>query len=241
MRIFCVVCILLMTACTSIPQNQGAPATVREVVEKIKADVDAYEAYIQPLLNEPPLSNACHGDVQFDISSVKISLNTQTDNTTTADGSLVLPVGTGIFGSTSSFSHEAKRTQVLTFTLYPKKNGLKEGKKEGKYDHPLAINSTDTPIAYNIKKLRKELLAASHIKTCFSLTPLKNGKIATNLEDDGGTLQYGFIVINRKSINGGLKFVIFSLGTGFTSQNEVGNSITVTFKARPGNGMLMQQ
>lgn len=236
MRILCVVCLLLMAACASIPQNQGEPATVLEVVEKIKADVDAYEAYIQPLLSESPLSNACHGDIQFSISSVKISLTTQTDNTTTADGSLVLPVGTGTFGSTSSLSHEAKRTQVLTFTLYPKKNDL----KQGEYKNSLPISPSDTPIAYNIKRLRKELLTASNKKTCFSLTPLKNGEIATNLEDDGETLQYGFTVINQKSINGGLKFVIFSLGTGFTSQNEVGNSITVTFKALPGNASLME-
>jgi hypothetical protein len=61
------------------------------------------------------------------------------------------------------------------------------------------------------------------------------GVLGTPHKDDGGTFVFGFTVIKQESAGASIKFVVFSLGATATSQKQAGNTITVTFKARPGS------
>lgn len=226
--ILCAV-VLALEGCQSIPQNEGKPARVADVVSAIKADIGIYQAYDAVAAAAKPLNNACQGIVGFNINNVKVSLTTQTDNTTSGTGSATLPVGSTMFGPSIGVSQETKGTQALTFTLYPKTEPMPSAPRE----EPAAIDADRYPIAASLQRLRDGLLEASQKKPCMSLVPPpdSDGKI----KDDGGTYAFGFAVINQDSIGGTLKFLVFSLGATNTAQRQASNTITVTFKARPGS------
>jgi hypothetical protein len=222
---------LTLVACstTSVPQNEGAPAGVAEVVGKIKADLATYQDYDAKASTEPALPNACKGIVGFYIDNVKVSLTTQRDDTISTSGSLTLPVGSATFGPSLGASHEIKGTQTLTFALYPKV--LPPSKTKERLE---IIDANEFPIAASLQRLRNGLLVASKEEPCVALIPLPDpatGKVT----DTGGTFAFGFTVIKQVSTGGTLKFVVFSLGATNTAQRQAGNSITVTFKARQGS------
>ena len=65
--------------------------------------------------------------------------------------------------------------------------------------------------------------------------------IPTSGTDNGGTFVFGLTVINQLSVGGTLKFVIFSLGATNATQYQASNTVTATFKARPGSqGVTVQ-
>lgn len=238
MRVPVFLVVLALGACCSLPQNEGSPAQVADVVGKIKADLKVYQAYDAAAASVVPLDNACQASVGFYIDNVKVSLTTQTDVTTSGTASATLPVGSGTFGPslTLGASQETKGTQTLTFTLYPKVVPAFNAKQVV----PKAIDANLYPIAASLQSLRNGLLEASQKEPCISLTPISglDGKQAT--ADPGGTYAFGFTVINNASAGGTLKFVVFSLGATNTVQRQAGNTITVTFKARPGNAAAFE-
>jgi len=261
--------------CATAPQNEGTPATVAEVVTRIKADLDTYQKYDALASTTPAQSNDCKGKISFFIDNVKVSLTTQTDDTKTGTGSATLPVASNTLGLNLSFSQEIKGTQTLTFTLYPKPVVAAASSSD--------IDAAEFPIAASLKQLRQGLLEASAKSPCVSLVPLKvgpdgkplramgpDGKPLSkqgpdgkpvpvyaadpegnpNVDEDGkpfvalgadgkpitdagGTFVFGFTVINTLSTGGTFKFVLFSLGATNSMQRQAGNTITVTFKARP--------
>lgn len=219
---------LILAGCATVPQNEGAPATVFDVVKKIKEDLYVYQNYDALAASAKPLDNDCRGAVSFSISNVKVVLTTQTVNTTSGNASATLPVGSGTFGPSFSGSHEVKGTQTITFSLYPKEIEIKESKDAKR---PEAINASSNPIAAGLQQLRDGLLDASHIPPCVSLIP-PPGDDGKPSKDDGGTYTFGFAIINQNQAGANIKFVIFSLGTSTTSQRQAGNTITVSFKAR---------
>ena len=218
-----------LAACSSVPQNEGAPASVGEVVRQIKDDLHRYSAYNEKHLHDAPKSNACNGAVGFDVANVKVSLTTSVDRTVSASGSATLPVGGATLGPSLSSSSEGKNTQALTFTLYPK-----DGDKTDDVTDPDKIDSDTWPIAASLKTLREGLLQDSFTKPCFALAP-------TSGADAGDTFVFGFTV--TKQVQGGatLKFLVFSLGATNTVQRQAANSITVTFKARSGSESIRQE
>ena len=233
--------VLALGACCSLPHNEGSPARVADVVSKIKADLGVYQTYDASAAAAKPLDNACKGTVGFYIDNVKVSLTTQTDDTTSETGSATLPVGSVTFGPSLGVSQEAKGTQTLTFTLYPKKA---EPTPTASQEAPKTIDASLYPIAASLQRLRNGLLEASQKKPCISLVPIgpdgkplaptgPDGKPAT--ADAGGTYAFGFTVINNASAGGTLKFAVFSLGATNTAQRQASNTITVTFKARLGS------
>jgi hypothetical protein len=220
---------VLLSACQTAPQNQGDPASVSEVVGKIKQDLEEYQKYDAVASAAKPLPNACGGVVGFSIDNVKISLTTLTDDKTGANGGPTLPVGAGTLAITFGGSQEIKGTQALTFTVYPKTR--KVSKSAMPKAAPAPIDADKYPIAASLQRLREGLLAASNHPPCISLVP-PDGPDGKSGKDDGGTTVFGFTVINEKSSGATLKFVVFSLGATNTSQAQAGNTITVTFKAR---------
>ncbi len=222
--------VLAIAGCQNIPQNEGKPATVADVVSAIKADIGVYQAYDAIAAAAKPLNNACQGIIGFNIDSVKVSLTTQTDNTTNGTGTATLPVGSTTFGPSIGASKETKGTQTLTFTLYPKMEATPNEHREA----PEAIDANRYPIAASLQLLRNGLLEASQKKPCMSLVPPGGSAV----KDDGGTYAFGFTVINQDTVGANLKFLVFSLGATNTAQRQAGNTITVTFKARPGSVTL---
>ncbi|MFM0265077.1 hypothetical protein [Paraburkholderia sediminicola] len=221
--------LFLLAACPTVPQNEGEPARVADVIKQIKADLGAYQAYDSVASAAKPLDDACKGIVGFYIDNVKVSLTTQTDDTVTGTGSATLPVGAATLSPSVSGSHERKGTQTLTFSLYPKV----EPAPSTLQSMPGPIDSDKYPIASSLQRLRDGLLEASQAKPCVSLSPASG-------TDSGGTFVFGFTVINQLSVGGTLKFVIFSLGATNTTQRQASNTITVTFKARPGSQAAVQ-
>ena len=203
------------------------------MVGRIKADLGVYQAYDAVAAAARPLDNACKGIVGFYIDNVKVSLTTQTDDTTSTTGSATLPVGSGTFGPSLGTSHESKGTQTLTFALYPKLEPTPDAPRAT----PVAIDASQYPIAASLQRLRDGLLEASQKGPCISLVP-PPGSDGKPSKDDGGTYAFGFTVINQVSSGGTLKFAVFSLGATNTAQRQAGNTITVTFKARPNSRAL---
>lgn len=234
---FAAVCGTVLVACQDIPQNEGEPTRVADVVDRIKADIGAYQAYDAIASAATPLNNECHGAVGFYIDNVKVVLTTQTDDTTSGTASAMLPVGSGTFGPSLGSSHETKGTQTLTFTLYPKVPST----PKAVLPTPPPIDASLYPIAASLQRLRDGLLEASQRGPCVSLVPIgADGQPAKDsdgkpVKDDGGSYAFGFTVINQASAGATLKFVVFSLGATNTAQRQAANTITATFKARPGS------
>ena len=226
---------LALASCQSMPQNEDDPATVTSVVSAIKEDIGVYQNYDAIAAEAKPLNNTCHGKVDFYIVSVRVSLTTQTDNTKTGNGSATLPVGSATFGPSLYVSKETIGTQTLTFTLYPIEQPTPREHHE--VPDPNPIDANQYPIAASLQRLRNDLLAASQIPPCMTLAPPvgSDGKI----KDDGITYAIGFTVIKQTSAKARLKFLVFSLGATNMAQRQAGNTITVTFKARPGSDALM--
>lgn len=224
--------VLFLGACCSLPRNEGSPARVADVVSQIKADLKVYQDYDAAASLQEPLNNPCRGIVGFYIDNVKLSLTTQTDDTTSGTGSATLPVGSVTFGPSLGVSQETKGTQTLTFTLYPKKTQIDSRVA------PKPIDANLYPIAASLQRLREGLLEASQKEPCVSLVPVEHGPDGKLPVDAGGTYVFGFTVINNVSVGGTLKFVVFSLGATNTAQRQAGNSITVTFKARSGSAAV---
>lgn len=225
--------VLALVGCHTMPHNQGDPTKVSTVVERIKADLGAYQTYDAYAAAAAALKNACGGAVGFYIESVKVSLTTETSDKKEAGGSAELPVGTGTFAFNAGGSNERKGTQSLTFSLYPRPVVVKGAQSE-----PAPIDPEQFPIASALQKLRNGLLEASAKEPCVSLVPLDaNGNPTGN--DDGGSYEFGFTIINNTSAGGTLKFVVFSLGATRTKEWSAGNTITATFKARPETGAAL--
>jgi hypothetical protein len=235
-KIFVPILILLLAACQTVPQNEGAPAKVSDVVLKIKADLAAYQQYDAQASAAGPLANACGGRVGFNIDNVKIALTTQTDNTGTYSGSATLPVGSATLTPSLTYSQEQKGTQTLTFSLYPKAAIVARGQPIQKPPPPDA----DTyPIAAALQQLRDGLLEASYKAPCVSLIPTgTDPNTGKPVSDPGGTFAFGFTVTNTATEGGTLKFIVFSLGATESQQHQAANAITVTFKALPGSAAL---
>lgn len=228
--------LILAGCCTTVPKNEGMPATVSDVVKKIKQDLAIYQKYDADAASAKPLDNICHGAVSFSISNVKIALTTQTDDTTSGNASATLPVGSGIFGPSFSGSKEVKGSQTTTFSLYPKEIEIMASKDA---EPPKPIDANLYPIAAGLQQLRDGLLDASQISPCVSLTP-PPGDDGKPAKDDGGTYTFGFAVINQDQGGANIKFVLFSLGATTTSQRQAANTITVTFKARANTSAALQ-
>ena len=222
-----------LAACQSLPRNEGDPVRVTDVVERIKADLAAYLRYDAQAAQAPPLDTACRGIVGFDIESVKVSLTTQTDATSSVTGGATLAVGSGSLGATFGVSEERKGTQSLGFTLYPARDVGAHLAPE-----PEPLDPDLYPITTSLKQLREDLLAASAKTPCMALTPPdRDGKPQ---RDEGGSFSFGFTVNNQVARGGGLKFVVFALGPAQSLQHQVGNTITVTFRARAGSAALIR-
>ena len=232
-----VVVLLALGACQSLPQNEGVPASVSEVVAKIKADVAAYQAYDTATSKEPP-AGVCSAAVGFYIESVKVALTTQTDNTVSGSAGATLPVGPVTVGPSIGGSRETKGTQTTTFSLYPRPNNT-DAKSVAAAKQ---INPTDYPIAFSLRQLREGLLDASKQplaqQACFSLIPPPDADDKP-AKDPGGSYVFGFTVIKTAKEDASLKFIIFSVGASGIQQSQAGNTMTVTFKARPGSAAAL--
>ena len=215
-----------IAGCQSVPVNEGTPASVSEVMAKLKDDLAMYQVYDAEASAAAPLPNVCKGIVGFFIDNVKVQLTTKTDTTTSGKAEIALPVGAVTFGPSLSGSQQAVGTQTLAFAFYPRPIVAKKRDKR-----PAAIDGAQYPIAASLQQLRDGLLAASDKEPCISLVP--EGPDGKLLADPGGTFAFGFTVINTVSGGASLKFVVFSLGATSSSQQQAGNTITVTFKARP--------
>jgi hypothetical protein len=218
-----------LAACSSVPQNEGAPASIGEVVYQIKDDLHRYAAYNSKHVHDVPKNDHCGGVIGFDVANVKVSMTTSIDRTAGASASATLPVGSATFGPSFSTSFEGKNTQALTFTLYPKDDG-----KTDDVTDPDTIDPAKWPIASNLKSLREGLLEGSYKEPCYALAPAAGA-------DAGDTFVFGFTVTKQTQDGATLKFLVFSLGATNSVQRQAGNTITVTFKARPGSVGLQQQ
>jgi hypothetical protein len=231
MRTFFLILILPLAACQTLPQNEGDPAKLSDVISKIKDDLATYQQYDAQAAAAGPLQNACGGSVGFTIDNVKIAVTTQTDDTGTGQGSATLPVGSAALSPSLSFSREVKGTQTLTFSLYPKSVTVA---RDAQTQAPASINASTYPIAASLQQLRDGLLEASKRTPCVSLIPSGTDSSGKPIADPGGTFAFGFTVSHSNTEGATVKFVVFSLGATETSQRQAGNTITVTFKARPG-------
>ena len=180
-----------LPACSSVPQNEGTPASVAEVVKRIKEDLRHYAAYDAKHSKDLPLENACSGLVGFSIDNVRISLTTSIDRTAATSGSATLPVGGTSFGPSLSSSSEGKGSQVLTFTLYPK-----SGDKFGDVKDPDDIDPETWPVTASLKTLRQGLLEGSYKEPCFALAPQPPAT------DVGGSFVFGFTVTKQEQSGG---------------------------------------
>lgn len=223
-----------VSGCATVPRNEGAPAKISDVVGALKRDLDVYQKYDAVTSMEAPLNDACHGVVGFSIESVKVALTTSIDNSVAGNGSAVLPVPGATFGPSMSLSHDEKGTQTLTFSLYPKTEVGSEDVQTVR-----EIDSGRYPIAANLKALREGLLEASRAKPCMALIPPADA--AGKVNDPGGTFAFGFTVTNQATAGSTLKLIVYSLGATGSSQSQIGNTVTVSFKAHTNAAALMSR
>ncbi|MRW94446.1 hypothetical protein GJ699_31195 [Duganella sp. FT80W] len=220
---------LLLTACQSIPQTEGSPATVAEVVGKIKTDLSVYRDYDARVGHVAALANTCNGIVGFEISSVKVALTTQTEQSSSTSAGATVPIGVSTFNGNTGSTRGWKGTQNLTFMLYPQPAVPTPVPNAA----DIAIDPQVYPIAASLQRLRDGLLEASDSKPCVALRPPPDEK--GNVVDPGGTFVFGFTVVKGQTAGAGLKFLLFSVGGAQSAETQSGNTITIVYKARPGS------
>lgn len=219
---------LSLVACSSLPRTVGDPASVSEVVQKIKADLEAYQRYDAEAATLRPAEDACRGVVSFAIEKVKVSLITRTDVSAGGSASASAVLADVKVGPGWDAAERVHGAQTLTFTLYPE--GPRSATLAGA--RPAPIDAAQFPIAAALQRLRDGLLEASHKPPCIALAPHDDD--GTERRGDAGTVDFDFGVVNDRSANLGVKLVVFSLGVDSASHREAANSITVTFRPRPG-------
>ncbi|MGP1715806.1 MAG: hypothetical protein ACTS9Y_16205 [Methylophilus sp.] len=196
----------------------GPNVSIANIVKALKADVQLFQNYSASLPQESK-TNACKGNLNFNIESLKVVMKVQSVGGKEGKAGLAIPIGTGAFEPGVNASKRDTNSQILTFTIYPKpgvKSVASNIKKEIKYD--------SSPIAYTLASLRDNLLDASSVEPCMSFqNPNKDKDVAS-------TFEFGFGVEKKASANAGINLIIFSIGGGKSSLQETTNTITVSFR-----------
>jgi hypothetical protein len=225
--------VLSLAGCASLPGNAGDPASVSEVVQKIKADLEVYQRYDAAAAAARPQDDACHGLASFAIEKVKVALTTRTEDTRGASVSASAVLADVKIGPGFDRSERVRGAQTLTFTLYP---APPSPVARASAAAPAEIEPVRFPIAAALQRLRDGLLEASRKPPCVALAP--HDEDGTEHRGDAGTVDFDFVVVNDRSGDAGLKLLVFSAGVDAAAHREAANSITVTFRPRGGAAAL---
>ncbi len=226
----------LAAGCTTIPLKTDGSVGAEEVMRRIKDELSEYYFYMHQHENDPALDNVCKGKIEFEIKSVTVTLTSQSDDTADVNGSASLPIGAaGTLGPTLDLSSETKSTKTLKYTVFPT-----DPRPSAR---PPALKSEERwvgyPIASSIEQLREALLKASDTLPCETFaapaepaTPPAPGKPAAPADQ---TVSFDFNVIRTGKGGATFKFVLFSVGATASRQRQAGNTVLVTFNAKPGS------
>lgn len=92
-----------------------------------------------------------------------------------------------------------------------------------KFAEPPIREPAAYPILEGLRSLRNGLLAASDEKYCFNM--------AHDKDDKPNTLEYSFVVDDKLTSGGEIKFLVFAAKAGSIQQNKGTNSVVVNFRA----------
>lgn len=204
-----------LSSCIGAPDiSKVETVSVESVVRQIKSDVARYDIYRAAHANDTPLNNACGGHIDFEITSIAISLTTITERSLSGTVGAVVPATP--FKFSGGGSRTTKSSQVVKFTLKP------APPRRGEVE----LLPNDGGFASVLINLRESLLRASNQLPCFAFA-----------DDQKNSIEFGFTITNANSAGGGVSFLIFTLGAERKESHQAANTVTVNFRAT-GETML---
>jgi uncharacterized protein YceK len=211
----------LLSGCASIRNGpEFGTVKVEDVVRQIKTDINRYNVYAANVANDPPLSNACGGRVNFKISSVSVGLTTVTERSSSGTAGAEIPIGPIKIGASGGLSASRKQSQTLKFKFIPKEaNDSGNGSWKAVTDDEGGFTSV-------LINLRESLIKASDQKPCFTFP-------AADKQDN--SIEFGFTVARGSTTGGKISFLIFNLGGERKFSRQASNTVTVSFKADEGS------
>ena len=215
---------LALPGCETLSQSQSQETVpLSDVIQQIKYELAEYDKYALAHASDPAMNNICSGKIDLTISSVKVTVNTVSDNTDEATGSASIPIGAISAGPSGTLTGEKKSSQTLTFTVFP---------ADADKDHlaPQPKTFEGKPITIELENLRESLLKSSAYSPCITMTNPDPKK------DQDNSDAMAFTVTKTGKVGGTLKFLVFSVGATSTQQRQYANTITVNFN---GHGQAL--
>lgn len=231
---------LAVSGCCSVPQQQVQVFDAKGIAlvqAELKREVGVYLAYREknkdrtPAL-ELPLTTTCgSGDIDFNVTQVKLKLTTATDRKLGATGSATFPVGEVSLGPSAGYSNERTLTQTLTYNLWLSRfqnpDVLKGyGSEDDLKSAPIAKALIDlrNGLIQGARQYRVTKAGQQVPQACF---------VDYNLEkpasDVGNTFEMAVQVVDDTSTGLTIKFLVLSLGASTDDKRTTGNTITVSF------------
>lgn len=214
----------LLSGCASIRNGpELGTVKVEDVVRQIKTDINRYNVYAANVANDPPLSNACGGRVNFKISSVSVGLTTVTERSSSGTAGADIPIGPIKIGASGGLNASKKQSQTLKFKFIPK---TATDSSNGSWK---AVTDDEGGFTSVLINLRESLIKASDQKPCFTFP-------AADKQDN--SIEFGFTVARGSTTGGKISFLIFNLGGERKFSQQAGNTVTVSFKAEEGSSLV---
>jgi hypothetical protein len=214
-----------LSGCASIRNGpELGTVKVEDVVRQIKTDINRYNVYAANVANDPAISNACGGRVNFKISSVSVGLATVTERSSSGTAGAEIPIGPVKIGASGGLTASKKQSQTLKFKFIPKE-GTDSGNGSWK-----SVTDDEGGFTSVLINLRESLIKASDQKPCFTFP-------APDKQDN--SIEFGFTVARGSTAGGKISFLIFNLGGERKLSQQAGNTVTVNFKALEGTSSFM--
>lgn len=230
---------LLSSCATKLDRINAIPATrVGDAIFEVKKQLSAYDAAIALYKAHPELDKdfiaasrkgfKCgKGLIQFEITSVALSLTTTNSSTLGASVGFSVPVLPGSADISASGSGTVDNTQQLDVAVYPAP--LKPG-------FEYTVKASDrAPLRDELLAVRKGFLdAATQEGACYYDYNYKDKK-----GDKGNTYKWGLAFTATGSAGVTLKLAPLTAGVSGEAKSVTGNTLTATFaqESLPGGGL----
>jgi hypothetical protein len=205
--------------CVNEPTRVVAVPAISEVQSEIKRQIGVYLVRTKtqaPTKRDKGL--VCgNGQVNFDITNVKVELTTTSDKTKDTTGGLSGPINAVTVGVNGESKNEIVDTQTLTYNLW-----LVPGQARDYANDP----NKPSPIADALIGLRDGLIAAGKKEgqPCFfDFNPKKP------TDDAGNTFKLALTISHDKSGGVAISVGILSFGRTHEEKDTASNTLTVSF------------
>lgn len=201
---------------------------VKQEVGLFQAESATWHAGLQDEFKRLGIVPRCgNGDINFNVTSVKMEFATTLDQTESGQLGLKIPfgpAGIGNVGPGIKGSSENKGTSTLDYTYYVPAS-------PSPLD-PIAEKNiaSSAVIAPTLAALRDGLVRATAQLPCMSDTP----------KDKDDTFTFAVELTHDTNPTIGFNFAILSASAGFDTSNKRANTITVTFHPTPTAGKMLK-